>query len=85
MALVLLRTPLISAHYDTITCTKLVNTLVFSRYVFMLTDFDNDGSLGRQDLHRTINCLTRKELRVDEIEFICDKVTWPLQLIFTKH
>ena len=43
-------------------------------YAFKIYDFDEDGAIGRQDLAKTVNCLTRNELKMDEVEFICEKV-----------
>ena len=40
-----------------------------------LADFDEDRCIGRQDLAKTVNCLTMNELKMDEVEFICEKVS----------
>lgn len=38
------------------------------------SDFDGDGFLGKQDLERTVNCITRNELTTEEVDLVCDKV-----------
>ncbi|XP_045156241.2 calcium and integrin-binding family member 2-like [Mercenaria mercenaria] len=43
-------------------------------YAFKIYDFDGDNFLNRFDLEKTLRCLTRNELTVDEVSFIVDKV-----------
>ncbi|XP_014775000.1 calcium and integrin-binding family member 2 [Octopus bimaculoides] len=43
-------------------------------YAFKIYDFDNDKSLGKTDLDKTLECLTRNELTEKEREIIVNKV-----------
>ena len=44
-----------------------------------LEDFDRDEYIGRDDLERSVRCLTREELTNEEVEFIADRVKTILQ------
>ncbi len=41
----------------------------------VLTDFDGDNYIGKEDLQMTVNSLTKSELTDEEVEFICDRVS----------
>lgn len=43
-------------------------------YAFKMYDFDGDNFLNRDDLEKTLICLTRKELLQEEISFVVEKV-----------
>ena len=45
-----------------------------SIYAFKIYDFDKDGIINKQDLIRTINCLTINELDFEEVDYFSDKV-----------
>ena len=49
----------------------------------MLSDFDGDGQIGKEDLRRVINCLTKHELTFEEVDFFCDKVEFSLASAIT--
>ncbi len=40
-----------------------------------VSDFDSDTFIGRDDLQKTVNCLTKNELTEEEVEFISDRVS----------
>ena len=42
-------------------------------YMFIV-DFDCDNYISRDDLERTLTCLTKNELTDDEKQFVIDKV-----------
>ena len=54
---------------------------IFTLALYFVADFDEDGTIGRQDLAKTVNCLTRNELKMDEVEFICEKVRGKISLL----
>ncbi|CAE1156223.1 CIB2 [Acanthosepion pharaonis] len=43
-------------------------------YAFKIYDFDEDKELGRNDLHKTLRCLSRNELTEEEMSFVVNKV-----------
>ena len=49
----------------------------------VLSDFDGDGQIGKEDLRRVINCLTKHELTFEEVDFFCDKVEFSLASAIT--
>ena len=52
-------------------------------YLDLFTDFDGDNYIGKEDLECAVNCLTRNELSLDEVEFICEKVrTYLIKKVF---
>ena len=49
-----------------------------SFYIFnicKISDFDRDNYIGREDLQKTVNSLTKSELTDEEVSFICDRVS----------
>ncbi|XP_046571536.1 calcium and integrin-binding family member 3-like [Haliotis rubra] len=43
-------------------------------YAFRIYDFDGDNYLNREDLEKTLFCLSGKELSTEEVTFVVDKV-----------
>uniref|UniRef100_UPI00358E3B73 calcium and integrin-binding family member 3-like n=1 Tax=Myxine glutinosa TaxID=7769 RepID=UPI00358E3B73 len=44
------------------------------QYAFKIYDFDGDGTIGREDLEKTLRRLTREELTSQEIMLVVNKV-----------
>uniref|UniRef100_A0A915JY70 EF-hand domain-containing protein n=1 Tax=Romanomermis culicivorax TaxID=13658 RepID=A0A915JY70_ROMCU len=44
------------------------------KYAFRIYDFDMDDKIGKEDLEKTLRCLTREELSQEEVDFIIERV-----------
>lgn len=63
-----------SGHLKMLLILLFTTSLIINDCLTLLADFDEDKELGRNDLHKTLRCLSRNELTEEEMSFVVNKV-----------